>query len=563
MKSAMRTLAIIACPWILAPGVALGGNADKIVNDFVYGSLALSPVTATAAGYHRHKSVQLDEQLDDYSAAGVKKAIDFYRDLQTRIGKLDRNKLDAESRADIGIVSDNVQLALLDFDRIQSYRHNPTMYVELIGNALYTPFVLEYAPLETRYRHIIHRLQQVPALLNAARANLLDAPEAWHRVAREENDGNIDLIDSTLRAKVPAQLAGEYSAAAAPALASLRQFTAWLQDSLSTRTSDWRLGAQNYASKCRYVLATGKSPDELLATAEADLQKVRGEMERLAAPRSVKEALDEIATVHSTPASYLDDARRDLAAATQFVHDRDLLSLPSNGNLQVIETPEFMRGIYGVGGFNGAPALEPQLGAFYWITPIPASWPPERVESKLREYNRYGLEHLTIHEAMPGHYVQMEYGNQILPATRRVLRTLWGNGPYVEGWAVYAQRLMTDEGYMNGDAGLRMTLYKQLLRAIANTILDIRLQTKGMTEQQALDLMINDTYQEREEAVAKYQRAQLSSCQLDMYYAGYNGWLEVRANYFKRHPGASLKQFHEAALREGAVTLPILDTLLQ
>ena len=129
------------------------------------------------------------------------------------------------------------------------------------------------------------------------------------------------------------------------------------------------------------------------------------------------------------------DAKRDLAEAREFVKSKNLLTLPSRDNLQVIDTPEFMRGIYAVGGFNQAPALEPQLGAFYWVTPIPKTWPEKRIESKLREYNFYHLKLLTIHEAMPGHYVQFEFANDVEPKSRRVLRAVWGSGTYVEGWA--------------------------------------------------------------------------------------------------------------------------------
>jgi hypothetical protein len=287
-------------------------------------------------------------------------------------------------------------------------------------------------------------------------------------------------------------------------------------------------------------------------------------MAKLAAPHTVKEALDEIAKQHATPDTFMAAAKKTLEEATAFVREKGLLTLPSGGNLEVIETPLFMRGIYGVGGFNPAPVLEPQLGAFYWVTPIPKDWPKERVESKLREYNTYGLAHLTVHEAMPGHYVQFEYANAVQPKSRRVLRGVFGNGAYVEGWAFYTQQLMTDEGFMNNGPGMRLTLYKQTLRALANTILDIRLQTMGMTDQQALDLMIKDTFQEKEEATAKLQRAQLSSCQLPTYYSGWKGWLEVR-EHDKQRKGSSfsLKDFHEQALKESAVPLPVLDALLQ
>jgi uncharacterized protein (DUF885 family) len=223
-----------------------------------------------------------------------------------------------------------------------------------------------------------------------------------------------------------------------------------------------------------------------------------------------------------------------------------------------------MRGIYGVGGFNPAPALQPELGAFYWVTPIPKTWPKARVESKLREYNTYGMQELTIHEAMPGHYVQTEYANDIQPPSRRLLRNVFGSGSYIEGWAFYTQVLMSDEGYLKDSAPLRLTMLKQLLRGIANTILDIKLQTMGMTDQQAMDLMMNDTFQEREEATAKLQRAQLSSCQLPTYFAGLVGWQDAR-DAVKRTKGAafSLRDFHERALKEGPVPLGLLPGLLE
>ena len=539
-------------------------DADALVSEFVYQSLVQSPVLASAAGYHVHEGVRLDGRWDDFSPAGLAKSGQYNRSVLQRVGALANAHLDPERLADLDIIHDAVNLKLLELDRIQDFRHNPTVYVELIGNGLYTPYVLNYAAPEVRFADLIERLRSLPLLIAQAKGNLVDAPAVWNRVAREENEGNIELIDKTLREQAPASLQAAYAAAAAPALQSLKDLSNFLATTLSTRTSDWRLGKDNYDRKCRYTLHTGHTPEQLLKAAEADLAAARAELARLAAPRSVGAALAEMSSHHATPATYMDEARRTLTEATAFVKQKDLLTLADNSNLAVIDTPVFMRGVYAVGGFNAAPALEPQLGAFYWVTPIPADWPAARVESKLREYSNYGLQQLTIHEAMPGHYVQAEYANRIEPPARRVLRNIWGNGPYIEGWAVYAQQLMTDQGYMNNDPNLRLALLKWYLRSIGNTILDIRLQTMAMTEQQALDFMINETYQEREEATAKIQRAQLSSCQLDMYYAGFKGWTEVRAHYQQRHPrDFSLKSFHERALGEGAVPLATLDKLLR
>ena len=170
--------------------------------------------------------------------------------------------------------------------------------------------------------------------------------------------------------------------------------------------------------------------------------------------------------------------RKQLESARAFVVDKKLMTLSSRDNLKVIETPAFLRSQLGVAAFDGAPPLQPELGAFYYVTPFPSDWPKEKVEAKLREYNRYMLELLTIHEAMPGHYVQFERANEVQPETRRVLRWVLGAGSYVEGWAVYAQDLMVDAGYLHGDVKLRLQQYKLELRAVTNAILDIKLHTQ-------------------------------------------------------------------------------------
>jgi uncharacterized protein (DUF885 family) len=549
-----------------APAVpkAAGGAFDQLVDDFVYETLALSPSTATSFGYHVHHGTSLDDMLDDFSPAGIAASRELLSGMEARIAKLDTASLDAEQRADVEVMRNAIGASRLDLEEIQSYRHNPTTYVELLGNALYSPYVLHYAPVGERYRHIINRLNKVPELVRQAEANLQDAPEVWNRVAREENAGNVSLIDTTLRADCPADVRMRYDQSAAAAIASLNGFNRWLEDHLAEKTSDWRLGKALYAKKFKYTLATGKTPENLLAEAEADLIKVRAEIARLAAPKTVEQALADVARQHAEAANFIAAAKQELATATAFVKAKDLVTLPQNGNLEVIETPVYMRGIYGVAGFNPAPALEPKLGAFFWVTPIPSTWPQQRIDSKLREYSESGMQHVVVHEAMPGHYVQGEYANQIQPLSRRLLRNLYGNNPYLEGWAVYAQKLMAEQGYLSDTPGYALILQKQLLRVLANTILDVRLQTLGMTDSQALDLMIKSTYQESEEANAKLQRAKLSSCQLPTYYAGYKGWLAVREHsQAKKGAAFNLRQFNESALKEGAVPLPVLDGLLQ
>ena len=558
--------ATIWCAGCSRPAPAKPGFQD-LAEEFVYSTLAFSPVTATSAGYHIHKGVRLDERIDDYSAEGVDRQRQFYAGFAKRLAAIDKAGLSAEEQADFDIISDQIALNLLEFDEVRNYRHNPTLYVELAGNALFNPLVLEYAPKEERFRHIIKRLERLPSLLEQARKQLVDSPQIWIDVALDENDGNLGLIDKDLREAAPDAAKADFERAATPALEALKAFQTYLRKDLGSRQeADWRLGKERYAKKFRYVLATDRAPRQVLEAAEADLKSVQAKMKEIAARMkqpSIQAALAKISARHATPGSYKADAQRDLEEAREFVRAKKLLALPPRDNLKVIDTPEFMRGIYAVGGFNAAPALEPQLGAFYWLTPIPREWPKARVESKLREYNFYKLKLLTIHEAVPGHYVQLEYANGVEPKTRRVLRSIFGNGPYIEGWAQYATQAMLDEGYLDGAPELRMTFLKEELRVLANAILDIRLHTLEMTDQQALDLMMKETFQEREEAVAKLQRAKLSSCQLPTYLVGWRDWIRVREAY-QRQAGAefSLAGFHEKALKAGAVPLPVLARLL-
>lgn len=551
-------------------------------DEFIYTTLSFSPVSATSAGYHRHHGANLDRQLDDFSAASLEHQKKFYENIRARLhAAASREKLSPEERADYDIMMDQIDLARLDLDTIQSYRHNPTVYVELIGNALFNPLSLEYAPKPDRIRDIIARTGKLPAFIDQAKANLTDSPEIWTQVAAEENQGNIDLLEHAIPAQVPPELRGDFDRAAKPAIASLHSFQDYLKNDLAKRThADWRLGREIYQRKFRYTLSNDLTPEQVLHDAEGNLKNFRAQMLELARSMKIPQtfsslsshdvenliisrALDHIAQRHATPETYMAEAKRDLAEAREFVKSKNLLTLPPRDNLQVIDTPEFMRGIYAVGGFNQAPALEPQLGAFYWVTPIPKTWPEKRIESKLREYNFYKLKLLTIHEAMPGHYVQIEVSNDVEPKSRRVLRAVWGSGTYVEGWAQYSEQMLLDEGYLASPPELKLTWMKEMLRVFANAILDVRLHTMGMTDQQALDLMEKETFQETEEATSKLQRAKLSSCQLPMYFVGWRDWLRVRdADRAMKGPAFNLHDFHDRALKEGAVPLPVLAHLL-
>ncbi len=557
------------------------GDFGALTEEFVHSTLALSPVAATAAGYHRHNGVLLDERLDDVSAAGMEARRKHWQQWMERLGRIDGAGLDEQARADLGLMKNLCEAALFEHGTEQNWKRNPTYYVELLGTALFTPYSLEYAPAEERWKHVIARMEAAPAFLEAARGNLASSNPVWTQTAIEENEGTLELIEKEFPAKVPEALRGRYQKAAERAAEALRAFSAHLKTLPDAGPEGWRLGKEKYARKFELTFRGLAAPEQLLKEAQVAITEVRRHMFKVALPLHSKyypthrdpvdlnlivgEVLEKTAQKHSRPERYVADAQKTLEEAREFLKSKAdrIVALPPNDNLKIIETPAFMRGIYAVGGFNPAPPFEPQLGAFYWLTPIPKDWPKERVESKLREYNDYGLRLLTIHEAIPGHWLQFEYAARVEPAPRRLLRSLYGDGAYVEGWAVYSTDLMVREGFLNGNPELELTHCKQLLRAIANAILDIRLHTMGMTDEEAMELMTKRTFQEREEAQAKLRRAKLSSCQLPAYFAGFQAWKKLRAAAEKQ-AGAAFRpgEFHRGALSIGALPVPAAAKIL-
>jgi uncharacterized protein (DUF885 family) len=259
----------------------------KTAEEFVYKTLSFSPVSASGQGLHKYNGEDFDRELDDLGYPAIQKQRDYYIDLRKRMEALDKSSLSPEDRADYDIVDTQIGLALFDIDVAQSWKHSPQSYVELLGSALFNPFVLEYAPQPERFEHIVARLQKIPAFLQTAQNQLTAVPPIWIQVAKAENDGNIDLIDKTLRQGVPAAQKQAYDQAAAPALDSLRGFNRFLETDLLKRSPgnpDWRLGADRYAVKFKLNLATDRTPDEVLEDAQKRLKEVRAQMLEFALP---------------------------------------------------------------------------------------------------------------------------------------------------------------------------------------------------------------------------------------------------------------------------------------
>lgn len=569
---------------------------SQLEDRFVKESLAISPVSASQAGYHKHvdaktgRTVELDAELDDVSPAAIAAQKKFYLDWREKFrSQTPLASLNAEDAADYRLIDDQIGLNLLEFDQIQNYRHNPTGYVELLGDAMFLPLTQSYAPKDVRVGHVVSRIGQFARFIEQVKSQLVDADPIFISTALEENEGNINLVDSVANdVSGNPQLKAQYDRVAPAAKKALSDFNEWMQNDLAKRPANgrtWRLGADFYALKFRYVMETSIDPAQLLKDAEAELARTRAEMLQIALPlyrqmypgqdeyaslpqhqrenKIIPVVLNKISDEHPQRDQLLDAVKADLEGIKQFIREKKIVALSSRDNLKVIPTPEFMRGIFSVAGFHNAPPLEPTAEAQYWVTPIDPKTPEAKAESKLREYNNYMLKWLTIHEALPGHYIQFEHADDVEPLTRRLVRNLFGNGCYVEGWAEYIADVMTQEGYLDSSPKFRLMRMKVWLRAVSNTILDIRMQTMNMTDEQAMDLMRNETFQTQAEAEGKLQRAKLSSTQLPTYFAGTRQWWALRKKYQAAKGSAfTLEEFHNRALDQGPLPIEYLEKVI-
>jgi len=570
---------------------AFAAMADRFVKE----SLALSPISASYAGYHKHRGkdgqvVELDALLDDVSPPAFAEQRRFYTGWRQRFTReTPVDSLGVQDAADWRLIDDQIARNLLELETIENFKHNPTVFVEAIGNGLFLPLSQGYAPKATRVGHVVARIAQIPRFVDQARQVLLDSDPIFIKVATEENDGNLELVEKTVPAEIPAgsPLRAQYDKVAPAAVEALKSFNRWMRDDLAKQptTRSWRLGRNWYNEKFKLVMETSGTPEQILADAEREMGQVRAEMLGLATPLHeqmypdhtdhgevtgperenliVGEVLRRISDDHAKRDELLEAVKKDLATITAFIREKKIVTLSPRQNLKVIPTPPFMRGIYSVAGFAGPPPLEPTAEAQYWVTPIDPSVPEEKAESKLREYNNWVLKWLTIHEALPGHYVQFEHANDVQPPTRRLLRSLFGNGAYVEGWAEYIAQVMMDSGFLDNDPRFRLSMRKLRLRLLANTILDVRLQTLNMTEQEAMDLMTKQAFQTQAEAEGKLQRAKLSSTQLPTYYVGLRAWQQLRQKYeAKKGAAFDMRAYHDLVLDQGALPFDSLAAIV-
>lgn len=543
------------------------------------GWLQLSPVSATQIGEHKY-----DGELDDLSAAGRQKGLAFSKKILAELDATDTAALSRESQVDAAILRNQLQYDIWTAETLQSWAWDPQVYNNVAGGAIYGLMAREFAPLPERLKSATARMQKIPALLAQARENLDPArvPKVHAETVAKQNAGILSIVDTFITPNLkdlPEADRAQAEAAIDGLKKAVAEHQAWLDKTLVPNAKgDFRIGQTLYDQKLQFALLSSLSRADIKQRAEGELKRVREEMYGIArtvlkdkpgAPalpetptadeqqKAIEAALELAYAERPARDKVVPDAEAALAQATEFVRQHDLVTLP-DAPVEIIEMPEFQRGV-AVAYCDSPGPLDKNLKTFYAVSPIPDEWDQKQVDSFLREYNSRMIHLLSIHEGTPGHYLEGWHSAKFPSTLRAVLRS----GMFAEGWAVYTEKMMADAGYLDNDPLFRLVQMKFYLRTIANAILDQGVQVDGWTREQAMDLMVRQTFQQEREAAGKWTRAQLTSAQLPTYFVGVQEHFDMRkAAEAKLGAQFNLKAYHDQVLSYGAPPVRFVRQLM-
>jgi len=554
----------------------MSGDADRefttLAQDYLDDRAERHPSAATDLGDHR-----FDARLGDPSEqarADERRAMDRWA---ARLEAIDGSALSAEHQVDAAMMADGVARRVFELDELREHTWNPLQANP--GKAIYQLLARDFAPLPERLAAVAGRLAEVPAVLAGARRQLGvlgSMPRVHLETAIGQFAGTIALVSGEVdkALKAAPQCEPQLARVRPAALDALAEHRAWLSARLdeAARSGDFadpRIGPERFDRKLSLTLNAAADADAILARAHADLERVSEEIAELAAqmagsaqPGQVRQVLDRLAQDVPDDTNILQFCRDALTAQTVFVTDHHLLSVYDDP-IKLIVMPEIDRGV-AVAYCDSPGPLEPTpQPTFIAVSPTPADWPPERVASFYREYNRHMVHNLMVHEAMPGHYLQLQHSRRF-SGSDTAIRAALRSGSFTEGWAVYTEELMTSHGYPGeGDPrAVRMQQLKMQLRTIINAILDARVHAHGMTEAEAMALMTGRGYQEEGEAAGKWRRALITSAQLSTYYVGYSEISDLARELRAADPGQPEQEIHDRMLAHGSPPVRLLRTLV-
>src|SRR5437667_8587304 len=573
MKSLIAAGVLLSLSILNAPATPQDDAFQKIARDYIEQYLQSNPEDATELGDHR-----FDSQLTDYSPDARAKDLATQKESRDKLNAIDGSQLTGPNNIDFRILKENIDYQIFRAEELKEADWNPLVYMQSLANSLYLLVARDFAPAEKRIPNLRQRMEGIPHVITQAKANLQHPPRAHTETAIEQTQGAINLVREGLSPvldRAP-QMRKELTPLQEKTAAALEDYKKWLQNDLLPRSDgDFRLGADKFRKKLRFALASDLSMEEIMRRAQADLAQTQKAIYDTALPLYKKyfpnadkatlgdkkkvttAVLDKLAEQHPNDDTIVSYAQKIVREATDFTKQHDLVTVPDKP-LDVIVMPEFKRG-RGIAYCDAPGPLEQNGKTFFAVEPTPRDWPPQRRESFFREYNNYMCRDLTVHEAMPGHFLQLAHANEFRAPT--LVRAVFQRGTFIEGWAVYCEQMMAELGY--GGPEVKMQHLKMRLRVICNAIIDQGIHVKNMSEKEAMDLMMKEGFQQEGEAVAKWKRARLSSAQLSTYFVGVTEHLDLR-DLAKTRDGSSfnLKKYDDTVISYGSPPVKYVRELM-
>ena len=528
----------------------------------------LHPDWATTVGYHKYDSLLMVP-----SSKYRDKRLDFYKSQLDSLSHFEVTRLSPDNRMDFGIIQNQLQYAQWKIELLKDYEWDPTQY-NVIGTFAYI-LNEHYAPLDKRLRNFYQKMANIPDYYKEAEKEIKNPVPELTSLAIDQHLNGVgviekDFADSLKKTKIPEAEQKQMLDRAAASTAAIKAFAAWLKDMKNDHPRSFRLGKEFYDDKFKYEIQSQYTSQQVFNSAMERKKFVHHAMADLSRkiwpkyfgaqvmPKDsmelISKVIDTIESQHVDPGNFQSSIEKLIPKLTAFVQAKNLVTMDPSKPLVIRKEPGYMAGS-GAGASMSSPGPYEKTGNSYFNVGSLAGYTPEQAESYLREYNNYTLQILCIHEAIPGHYVQLVYANQ----SPSLIKSVFGNNAMIEGWAVYSEQMMLDNGYGGDNPEMRLMWYKWHLRSVCNTILDYSVHATGMTKEQAVKFLTHEGFQQQTEAENKWKRVTVSSVQLDCYYTGYKEIMDLREAW-KKDQGVNytLNGFNEKFLSYGSAPVKLI-----
>ncbi len=524
-------------------------TARTIINDV----LAHEPLEATWAGIHDY-----DAEYPDVSAAGFAATRDRAKAHLQTLRRWDTEQLSPSDRIDWHMLVSRFEVQVREADQLELFKHSPSLYPNIAIEGIYSLLARNFAPLHDRLPSLHSRLSKIPQIFSAARVNLKRSPAIWREIAIEETDGATDFLRHTV-----GSVANEHSSLGPvldAAIAASEQYARFLRDEFTDRNGmPFAIGRELFDFKLKHEHLLGMDAQTLLDFGERAVRTTQEQLTEIARQIDPTKSWGEIITEsrRNLPdeRALLEEYRAGVNAAKEFVRERKLASIPSGESLQVVETPPFMRPTVPYAAYMPAGGFEPRQDGLYYVTPLNERLSPEERRQQMFGHNRYGMLLTNVHEGYPGHHLQLVHASAVGSPVRKLL---W-NTVFCEGWALYCEQLVLDEG-LNTDLRYRMFQLKDQLWRACRVVIDVKLHTGVMTFDEAVDMLVNVAHLERPNAIGEVRRYTQSPTQPMSYLMGKHQIMELRAAEQKKLGARfDLKSFHDRLLSYGTIPVALIE----